>query len=530
MSSHTSNKMKGMKTKIIVGIVIAVSGILVWRYFSSSSASEAEVVKADRAITVASVATLSQISTPLPLLGTVSSKSEADVRAESSGRLVAVYKKLGDYVRAGEVIAEFDNSAERAGVVQAQGAYDAAKAGQGIASISTNIAEINTGLSVTSLTNAKTQAQNTIKTVYVTLDDAVRTKTDGQFSNPQTREAKFVVSVSDAKLVIALEAEHQNIESLLSTRERRNRTFTENDDLVAELNTIENEANTVKTYLDDLSLALNHAIPDNSASQSTIEGYKTSTGLARAAVGGSLSVIAISRTALNASISASKVAQKSLELSNTGSTASTEASLKSALGLLQAAEARLESTIIRSPISGTINSISVHTGDFIPPFGEVAVVSNNGALEVVSYTTLEDAIVLKVGGKVTIEGSVPGVITSIAHAIDPKTKKIEIRIGILGSQSALINGQSVRIEAMRARVVATNKNKNIQIPLSALKITPLGARVFTVSASSTLVAHPVKEGKLLGDQIEIVEGLTPEMEIVIDARGLKEGQAITLSK
>ena len=83
---------------------------------------------------------------------------------------------------------------------------------------------------------------------------------------------------------------------------------------------------------------------------------------------------------------------------------------------------------------------------------------------------------------------------------------------------------------MRAHVVATSKNKNIQIPLSALKITPLGSQVFTVNASSTLVAHVVKEGKLMGDQIEIVEGLTPDMEIVTDARGLKEGQTITLSK
>ena len=519
-----------MKSKIIVAILLVVGGILIWRYNSTTSSGETEVVKADRAITVASVATLSQITTPLPLLGTVSSKSEADVRAESSGRLVAVYKKLSDHVRAGEVIAEFDNSSERASVVQAQGAYDGAKAGQGISAISTNIAEINTGSSDTSLANAKTQALNTIKTVYVTLDDAVRTKTDGQFSNPQTREAKFIVSVSDAKLVIALEAEHQNIETMLTAREKRNHELAESNDLVVELYAIESEANAVKTYLDDLSLALNHAIPDNNASQPTIEGYKTSTGLARSSVGGSLSVIAISRTALNASIAGTKVAQKSLEQSNKGSTASSDASLKSALGLLEAAEARLETTIIRSPISGTINSLSVHTGDFIPPFGEVAVVSNNGALEVVSYATLEDAMVLKVGSKVTIEGAVAGIITSIAHAIDPKTKKIEIRIGILSRENTLINGQSVRIDAMRAHVVATNKNKNIQIPLSALKITPLGSQVFTVSASSTLIAHEVKEGKLLGDQIEIIDGLTPDMEIVTDARGLKDGQAITLSK
>ncbi len=520
--------MKGIKTKIIVGIALIVGGILMWRHGGSSTLDEV-VVKADRAITVASVSMLSQISTPLPLLGTVTSKSEADVRAESSGRLVAVYKKLGDPVRAGEVIAEFDNSAQRASVVQAQGAYDSAKAGQGIAAITTNIAEINTGSSDTSLDNAKKQTLNTISSVYTTLDDAIRTKTDPQFLNPQ-RGGKFIVSVSDVNLVIKLEDEHLNVETLLTAREKRNHSLTESDDLIVELERVENEANIVKNYLDDLSLALTRAIVDVNASQAAIDGYKTNTGLARLAVGGSLSTISLSKIALNASIVSNRVAQKGLEQSNKGSTASTDASLKSALGLLQAAESRLESTIIRSPISGTVNSISVQTGDIIPPFGDVAVVSNNGALEVIAYATLEDLNALKVGSKVEIEGNVQGVITRIAHAIDPKTKKIEIRIGILGSQTALINGQSVRIDAMRAHIVATTKNKNIQIPLSALKITPLGSQVFTVNSSSTLVAHPVKEGKLMGDQIEIVEGLTRDMEIVTDARGLKEGQTITLSK
>ncbi len=73
-----------------------------------------DVVPADRAVTLASVGDLSLNTSPLPLLGTVTSRSEANIKAESSGKLAAVYKKLGDYVSAGEVIAEFDNGAERA--------------------------------------------------------------------------------------------------------------------------------------------------------------------------------------------------------------------------------------------------------------------------------------------------------------------------------------------------------------------------------------------------------------------------------
>ena len=156
--------------------------------------------------------------------------------------------------------------------------------------------------------------------------------------------------------------------------------------------------------------------------------------------------------------------------------------------------------------------------------------SNNGALEVVAYASDDDAKVLKVGSKVTMNDSVSGVITRIASALDPKTKKIEVRIGISGDASTLINGQTVRIAAARSVATPGKKAAVLQIPLSALKITPTGSVVFTVGASSTLIAHQVKEGTLLGDQIIIEQGLTPDMIIVIDARGLKDGSTVTVTK
>jgi multidrug efflux pump subunit AcrA (membrane-fusion protein) len=70
----------------------------------------------------------------------------------------------------------------------------------------------------------------------------------------------------------------------------------------------------------------------------------------------------------------------------------------------------------------------------------------------------------------------------------------------------------------------------VHVPLSALKITPTGAVVFTVSASNTLVAHPVEKGSLLGDQIVLTKGVSPEMEIVIDARGLQDGMSVNITK
>ncbi len=518
-------------TKKITSIVIIVVIVLVAVNYKSTTTPDAEVVvQADRGVTLSSVGDLSLNTSPLPLLGTVVSRSEANVRAESSGKLAMVYKKLGDYVSAGEVIAEFDNSAERAGLLQASGAYDAAKAGQGSALLSNNTAEISNGSANLSLESAKSSALNAINAAYVALDDAVRVKSDGAFRNPQTRDPQFIVNTSDAKLSIALPQVRATIENLLKNRESHNRTLTTESDLVAELDAIESETGTIKNYLDDLSFAFTHAIPDSSVTQSGIDGFRASNGLARSGISGSLTAIGAARSSLNASIAASKVAANNLTQSSQGSALTADASVKSALGTLNAAQSRLEKTIVRSPISGTINSLAVETGDYVAPFGDIAVVSNNGALEILAYATDDDAKILKVGGKVIINDTTNGVITRIASALDPKTKKIEIRIGITGNTSDLTNGQSVRINAARALASATKKASVIQIPLSALKITPTGPVVFTVNSSSTLVAHSVKDGTLLGDQIVITEGITPDMIIVTDARGLKDGQKVTITK
>ena len=115
------------RAQVITGIVVIAIALIGWNA-SKNAPVVVEIVKADRGVTLASVGDLSLHTSPLPLLGTVTSLSEANIKAESSGKLVGVYKKLGDYVSAGEVIAEFENSGEHAAVLQSQGAYDAATA------------------------------------------------------------------------------------------------------------------------------------------------------------------------------------------------------------------------------------------------------------------------------------------------------------------------------------------------------------------------------------------------------------------
>lgn len=507
-------KQSGVAFVILVLIIVIVKSL-------SGQAQDTEITSLPRSVKLSLVSDLANNETSLPLLGAVTSTSEATVRAESSGKLNRVYKKLGDYVSAGSVIAEFENSGERATVMQAEGAYDAAKA-------SRDISRINGTTANSSLSDVKTNVINAISSAYINMDDIIHVKTDSAFTNPRNQDAKFSVSVPDMSLVSSLEIRRKKIEVILVAREIRNRKLTQSSDLISELNIVQTETETIKSYLDYLATAYSKALPDTNYSQSSIDSAKAIIGGTRLTIAGTISSVVGARTALNNSLAAQDVANKTYGGSDVNLTTS-DAQLKSAEGAYNAALSRLEKTVIRSPINGTLNSLSIETGDFISAFTEVAVVSNNGSLEVLAYVTDEDAKRIQVGNGVIINDSIKGMVTRIAGAIDPRTKKIEVRIGIIDKTVPLVNGQSVRLNITKAKQTITTSSGPIKIPLSALKLTPTGTFVFTLSSTSTLVAVPVKEGAIMGEEIQVLSGLTGNESIVVDARGLKEGTVVSVT-
>ncbi len=169
-----------------------------------------------------------------------------------------------------------------------------------------------------------------------------------------------------------------------------------------------------------------------------------------------------------------------------------------------------------------------------------------------------------VGDAAIIDNEKEGVVSFIASAIDPLTKKIKCTIAFKNSKEAdkkLVNGQSVRISVKREESIHMENKKNIkeinenvisrlshQVPskiaLASIKLTPKGAFVFTFEkatntlsiakeeASSTIGKVKAKEitlGRVLGDEVIILGGLEGLETIVQDARGLKDNQEVLVA-
>ncbi len=515
----------------IGGALIIVALLVVGVHAATRAPAEDSTVSNISHVTISSVASLSSNAGPLPVTGKVTSLNQATILAQSSGEITSLNVSIGSRVGAGQIIASFENSSQAAAVLQAQGSYDAATVALTKASGTTATnAGVSSASAATNAANAAASLQASLQSTYSALDDAIHSKADTMFSNPRSVSPTLNLSVPDSQLVITLQNERSQLDSVIADA-----ASNANGSSAANVTAMNADAQTVITFLNNLTKATNEALTSQSVSSATLAAYQASAGSARSEVVGAVSSLAAQKSAYD---SAQSNAQTSANTAISGSQndiAAAQANVKQALGALRSAQANLEKTVVRSPISGTIVSLPVTRGDFVAAFAQVAQVSNPGALEIDAYVTPDDAKTILVGGKATIDSTVAGIITSIAPALDPTTGKILVKIGITGSQATLTDGDTVTVALVRAQSNPTTtthaaaNTAGILIPLTAVKITPDDAQVFTV-ASSTLVAHPVTLGAILGEQVTVTEGLTLDMDIVTDARGLSDGQQVQVDQ
>jgi multidrug efflux pump subunit AcrA (membrane-fusion protein) len=524
----------GWQHAMMAAALVLVLLFVVRTVFSSTAPESADTGLSY--VQVVAAGDLASQAKPLTVVGTIKSKSEATILAQTSGEIIVLSRSIGDRVAAGAVIGQFENASQRAAVTQAQGAYDGARAMLGKL---TGTVAANTGIASAQASTAAASAASSLSTALrsaaASLDDAVRVKADVLFANPTSPMPRFAsYTIPNSQLVIDIETQRSTLGTLLDSV-RATAAADTTEDLDARAGRVLSDARTVQAFIDDTIAAMNQAVPNTYFSAATIAANQAALTGARSSVLAAISSVTAARSAYDAARSGAQTASNAATTGTDSDIASAQASLKSAQGALDAARANLDKTIIRSPISGTIVSLPISRGDFVPSFSQVAVVSNPGALYVEAQVTPDDARTIATGGSATIEGTVQGAITFIAPALDPATGKIQVKVGIVGSQQSLTDGEAVSVALARATKpvpIPTKKNTKansaIAIPIVAIKVTPSGPVVFTVSASSTLAAMPVTLGAIVGERV-LVSGISADLEIITDARGHTAGERVIVA-
>ncbi len=503
------------KRNVLISLVVIIALLIVGFFIHLSGNNTAEEVQEEQVslVRTSRVDALSSASL-FRVIGEVKAVSEARLQTESGGRITSVTVELGDSVKAGSVLATLENSAQRASLLQAEGAYDAAVAGAASSESSVETAQ-------TSLESARLSGVNTYKSAFISADSAVRNTIDDLFSDPTGLIPGFRLEAYGT--APTLNAERTALEGVLDAWSLDIASTDVNNvqsRLAAALENVERIARYAET------LAQIVARQDTNASFTQTD--KDTLEAELLGVRSTLNGTAQSITAAITSLQNSQEALDRAQIASSGSTVSlADAQVKSALGSLRAAQAAYEKTLVRTPITGVVNALYLKEGEYATPGAPAAVVANNGALEITTALSETDAELVTIGQQVLIDQVVSGVVTAIAPAIDPISGKKEVKIGV-SDDIELTNGSTVTVEFTRSD--AQEEVASVMtLPLSALRITSDGYFAFTLSQDSTLVAHKVQIGKVMGDVVEVTEGLTADTVIVTDVRGLREGEKVEVT-
>lgn len=498
---------------IVFSLIVALLLLGTIINFFSSDTAEQTTTNTASLVVLKSVSELQNSGPSLSVLGTVEATNEARLETEAGGRVTAVYADLGDTVRAGAVLATIENGREQAVVLQAQGSYEAALAGASQSDVSVDAAK-------RALQEAQIAAKNTYRSAFTTSDDTIRNFTDELFSNVDTPNPGL--KLDGAGQAPALSKERGELGTMLEQWRTKVNTLNSISDEETLLTEAETNTRRVGTFVTTLSTLLAEEDVGTRFTESEIAVLKNRFSGARAQLDGALGALSATRNALNASASGLKQAEIA---ATNGGVSLSDAQVKQALGALRLAQANLEKTIVRTPITGTVNALSLKAGTFVGQSAPAAVISSEGALEVVAYVNESDARNITPGDEVTIGENTKGVVTEIASALDTVTKKIELRVGISDDQSELVNGQAVTVFLKQSTESGVTSDVT-RLPISAIKMTPDGSIVFTVNSEMKLVAHAVTLGAIAGDTVVVLSGTTADMRIVTDARGLKAGETV----
>lgn len=507
------SRLSSIKGKVRYGGIAVVLVIGIAAFFLLRNGEEAAVATDEPlAVRVAPVAAL-QSDASRTYIGTVSAVNQAKLQTEVGGRVVSVPVQVGARVPAGAVIAQIENSAERAAVTQAEGAYEAARAGALQADTGVTSAE-------TALTSAREGAVVAMRDSYTAVNSALRNSIDQFFSNPESSIPGLRIDGNAQKL----NAERVAYQGLLSAWQADIATLgnADVDRLIAELGDTENYVRRTIVLVEEFVAETSQAGNSESLDGRLVTTYTAGLLSEVERLNASLRAVQSARTTL---IGATEALERARVGGTDADVSLANAQVKQALGALQAAQAALAKTIVRSPIAGTVNAVQVKTGDNVGAGAAVAEIVNDSAYELSIFVSELERSTAVIGNPVRINDAIDGTVTNIAPALDPRTQKVEVKIAV-ESRELLSGTTAVVTFASTSATSSPAASVGLTIPLTAVAFSIEGGAVLVIE-NDMVAARPVTLGEIRGSTVAITGDITPTTEIIVDARGLVVGQKVT---
>ncbi|HEY9480746.1 MAG TPA: efflux RND transporter periplasmic adaptor subunit [Candidatus Paceibacterota bacterium] len=460
--------MKSKKKLIIAGVaVVAIIGLIFGLRTRGTGDTETVTVMRGELVKTVNVS------------GKVVAVDSADLAFARAGTVAAVYKKIGDKVRAGDLLAALSAGSARADLSKAQADLAAAQA---------EASKVGTGSQSSRAQSAQRDASQAIAEAFSAADDAVHTKVDQFFDDPRTANPRIVFAFNDYQLKEKINAERVDIEGVLL-----NFSLTDIASARAQLSQI-------ASFLTDVASAVSRFEPTSDLSQSTIDKYRTDVASARTSVNGALSGLVSAQNSLSDVASDEPVES---------------AKVAAAQASVARYQAELSDSLIVAPFNGVVTRMDAKVGEAVSANSSLVGVKSEG-YRIEAFVPEVSIAGLAVGNpaQATLDAYGSGVVFDalVSHVDPAETEKdgvsnYRIELSFNTPDGRVRSGMTanVTVETMR-------KADALLVPLRSVK----DEKVLVVSEGETVeraVETGVTDSK---GNVEIVSGLSEGDTILID--------------
>lgn len=205
-----------------------------------------------------------------------------------------------------------------------------------------------------------------------------------------------------------------------------------------------------------------------------------------------------------------------------------KARLESAKATLAVQQLRLKHTQVLAPDNGIISARNATVGAVVGAGTELFRLIRQGRLEWRAEVTATELGRVSPGGKVSLNtasgATVQGKVRMVGPTVDPQTRNALVYVDLESSANGAARaGMFARGEFELGSTGA------LTVPQQAVVVRDGFTYVFKVGADNRVAQQKVDTGRRIGDQVEILQGLTAEATIAVAGAGfLNDGDTVRI--
>ncbi len=181
----------------------------------------------------------------------------------------------------------------------------------------------------------------------------------------------------------------------------------------------------------------------------------------------------------------------------------------------------MDYTNIKAPFKGIISNKMIQEGDMAMPGMPLLSLSSSGNLEVKS--DLSESQITKVRPEQSVSIEIPsigktyeGSITEVSSSSEANGSRYFVKTAFKDNPEDALSGMFAKVYVEGEKNMASNQTL-VSVPKNTLFEKNGLVGVYVYGKSNTALLRWIKTGRQMGDQVEVLSGLTPNDKIIISA-------------